>query len=104
MLGDSGPVPSGEVRGELPIPIDGSLGLGWVEGWRGEVLVFGGWTRRLAAAYSPPRPFVAELATAGTCGDRQHRPRLSADQQVLQLELQRGRSLIKRALLSCIRY
>jgi len=32
-------LPSGEVRGELPIPIDGSLGLGWVEGWRGEVLV-----------------------------------------------------------------
>ena len=32
-------LPRGEIRAELPIPIDGSLGLGWVEGWRGEVLV-----------------------------------------------------------------
>jgi Ni,Fe-hydrogenase III large subunit len=32
-------LPRGEIRTELPIPIDGSLGLGWVEGWRGEVLV-----------------------------------------------------------------
>jgi Ni,Fe-hydrogenase III large subunit/Ni,Fe-hydrogenase III component G len=32
-------LPRGEVCAELPIPIDSSLGLGWVEGWRGEVLV-----------------------------------------------------------------
>ena len=23
----------------MPAPLDGSLGIGWVEGWRGEVLV-----------------------------------------------------------------
>ncbi len=32
-------LPPSEIRAELPIPLDGSLGLGWVEGWRGEVLV-----------------------------------------------------------------
>jgi Ni,Fe-hydrogenase III large subunit/Ni,Fe-hydrogenase III component G len=32
-------LPQGELRADLPSPIDGSLGLGWVEGWRGEVLV-----------------------------------------------------------------
>ena len=32
-------LPRGEVRIEPPAPEDGSLGLGWVEGWRGEVLV-----------------------------------------------------------------
>ncbi len=29
----------GKIRDELPAPAPGSLGLGWVEGWRGEVLV-----------------------------------------------------------------
>jgi Ni,Fe-hydrogenase III large subunit/Ni,Fe-hydrogenase III component G len=32
-------VPSGEVRTELPAPTRNAFGLGWVEGWRGEVLV-----------------------------------------------------------------
>jgi Ni,Fe-hydrogenase III large subunit/Ni,Fe-hydrogenase III component G len=32
-------LPRGEVRPYLPIPTDASVGLGWVEGWRGEVLV-----------------------------------------------------------------
>jgi Ni,Fe-hydrogenase III large subunit/Ni,Fe-hydrogenase III component G len=32
-------LPRGEVRADLPLPIDNSLGLGWVEGWRGEVLI-----------------------------------------------------------------
>jgi Ni,Fe-hydrogenase III large subunit/Ni,Fe-hydrogenase III component G len=32
-------LPRGEIQAELPVPIAGSLGLGWVEGWRGEVLV-----------------------------------------------------------------
>jgi Ni,Fe-hydrogenase III large subunit/Ni,Fe-hydrogenase III component G len=32
-------LPRGETRADLPVPIDGSLGLGWVEGWRGEVLI-----------------------------------------------------------------
>jgi Ni,Fe-hydrogenase III large subunit/Ni,Fe-hydrogenase III component G len=32
-------LPRGEVRAELPVPLEHSVGLGWVEGWRGEVLV-----------------------------------------------------------------
>ncbi len=32
-------LPRGEVRPYLPVPSDDSFGLGWVEGWRGEVLV-----------------------------------------------------------------
>jgi len=32
-------LPRGEIRAEFPIPIDRSTGVGWVEGWRGEVLV-----------------------------------------------------------------
>ena len=32
-------LPRGDVRGDLPVPLDGSVGLGWVEGWRGEVLI-----------------------------------------------------------------
>src|SRR5262249_19721462 len=31
-------LPRGEVRGSLPLPTQGSVGLGWIEGWRGEVL------------------------------------------------------------------
>jgi Ni,Fe-hydrogenase III large subunit/Ni,Fe-hydrogenase III component G len=32
-------MPPGEVRTELPMPEDRSLGVGWSEGWRGEVLI-----------------------------------------------------------------
>ena len=32
-------LPRGEIRGSLPLPTQGSVGLGWIEGWRGEVLV-----------------------------------------------------------------
>jgi Ni,Fe-hydrogenase III large subunit len=32
-------LPHSEVSIELPLPSEGSGGLGWVEGWRGEVLV-----------------------------------------------------------------
>ena len=32
-------LPHSEVSIELPLPSEGSVGLGWVEGWRGEVLV-----------------------------------------------------------------
>jgi Ni,Fe-hydrogenase III large subunit len=32
-------IPGGEVRVALPTPEAGSFGVGWVEGWRGEVLV-----------------------------------------------------------------
>jgi Ni,Fe-hydrogenase III large subunit len=32
-------LPRGEVRTQLPTPTEDSFGLGWVEGWRGEVLV-----------------------------------------------------------------
>jgi Ni,Fe-hydrogenase III large subunit len=44
--------------------------------------------RRAAGAALPlPRSFVAELAGDRTCGDRQHRSRLPADQQILQPQL-----------------
>ena len=32
-------LPRGDIRDDLPVPLEGSVGLGWVEGWRGEVLV-----------------------------------------------------------------
>jgi len=32
-------LPHSEIRASLPLPAEGSVGLGWVEGWRGEVLV-----------------------------------------------------------------
>ena len=32
-------LPAGELRGDLPVPRPGGIGVGWVEGWRGEVLV-----------------------------------------------------------------
>jgi Ni,Fe-hydrogenase III large subunit/Ni,Fe-hydrogenase III component G len=32
-------MPSGDVRVEMSAPLDGSLGLGWIEGWRGEVMI-----------------------------------------------------------------
>jgi Ni,Fe-hydrogenase III large subunit/Ni,Fe-hydrogenase III component G len=32
-------LPRGEIRTDLPVPLENSVGLGWVEGWRGEVLV-----------------------------------------------------------------
>ena len=81
-------LPAGAVRTELPAPAGAPVGAGWVEGWRGEVLVR--W--RLGAdgrirALPLPRPVVAELAGARARGDRQHRSGLPAHQQVLQPEL-----------------
>ena len=32
-------LPSGEAKIELPEPVEGAFGVGWVEGWRGEVFV-----------------------------------------------------------------
>jgi len=37
VIGDR--LPRGEMRAEVPLALDKSLGLGWVEGWRGEVLI-----------------------------------------------------------------
>ena len=34
-----GALPSGEARIELPQPVEGASGVGWVEGWRGEIFV-----------------------------------------------------------------
>ena len=56
-------------------PPAAALGAGWVEGWRGEVLV----ALELARRQGPdpplplPRPLLAELARARACRDRQHR-------------------------------
>jgi len=33
-------LPAGELRAELAAPKAGAIGIGWVEGWRGEVMVF----------------------------------------------------------------
>jgi hypothetical protein len=68
---------------------------GWVEGWRGEVLVaLTGGRRRPHRTLPLPRPVVAELARAGACGDRQHRSGLPAHQQVLQPQLFGARPLM----------
>ena len=32
-------MPAGEMRVDVPAPLDDSLGIGWVEGWRGEVMI-----------------------------------------------------------------
>jgi Ni,Fe-hydrogenase III large subunit/Ni,Fe-hydrogenase III component G len=32
-------MPAGESRVDLAPPVDGSLGIGWIEGWRGEVMI-----------------------------------------------------------------
>ncbi len=65
-----------------------AMGAGWVEGWRGEIFVALEIGRRRPHRPLPlPRPVVAELAGARARGDRQHRSRLPADQQVLQPEL-----------------
>ena len=67
---------------------------GYVEGWRGPVLVAlesgpDGTIRRC----HPHDPSWHELAGARARGDRQHRSRLSADQQVVQPFVQRTRPL-----------
>ena len=73
------------------MPPRGQLGIGWVEGWRGEVLIaLETGPDGHAAPRASARSVVAELAGAGACGDRQHRSRFSADQQVVQSYLQRG--------------
>lgn len=32
-------LPTGDLRSDLPVPQVGAMGVGWVEGWRGEVMV-----------------------------------------------------------------
>jgi Ni,Fe-hydrogenase III large subunit len=32
-------LPDGELRAALPAAVEGAAGIGWVEGWRGEVIV-----------------------------------------------------------------
>ena len=62
-----------------------AFGIGWVEGWRGEVLVaLESGPDGTHPALPSARSVVAELAGARARGDRQHRPRLPADQQVVQ--------------------
>ena len=87
-------------RGTAPnrcSPAADGFGAGWVEGWRGEVLVaLEAVAPRPHRALPLPRPVVAELAGAGACRDRQHRSGLSADQQVLQPQLLGARPLMWR--------
>ena len=75
-------------------------GVGWVEGWRGEVLVALEPARTAACAAASARSVVAELAGAGARGDRQHRSRLPADQQIVQPVL-RGRGPLSHVHRSC---
>ena len=78
-------LPESDVRVSLP-PVTDSFGVGWVEGWRGEVMVALEADAADAAMDQPcpalplPRSVLAELAAAGACGARQHRSRLSSDQ------------------------
>ena len=82
--------PRATSRRRLPAPRDG-LGVGWIEGWRGPVLV----ALEAGRTADPPLPcarsLVAELAGARARGDRQHRSRLPAHQQELQPDLLRAR-------------
>ncbi len=84
----------GAVRADLAPAEEGARGVGLVEGWRGPVLVAltrGRGGRR--APLSSARSVVAELARARARDHRQHRSGLSADQQVVQLVVQRARPL-----------
>jgi hypothetical protein len=58
-------------------------GLGIVEGWRGLLALTA--VRRKNPPLPPARSVMVELAGHRTCGHRQHRSRLSADQQVVNL-------------------
>jgi Ni,Fe-hydrogenase III large subunit len=84
-----------------------AFGAGWVEGWRGEVFVALEWDGERGANHPPlprPRSLLAELAGARTRGHRQHRSRLSADQQVLQPQLLGTRPLMWRILRQIARH
>jgi hypothetical protein len=95
--------PPGECRSpELP-PAQLARALGWVEGWRGEVLVALNWRRWPHRPLPLPRPVVAELAGAGARGDRQHRSGLPAHQQVLQPQLLGARPLMWQTLRQIVR-
>ena len=70
---------------------DNAFGIGWVEGWRGEVLIALETRRRQShPAAASARSVVAELAAARARGARQHRSGLSAHQQVVQPVVQRA--------------
>ncbi len=59
-------LPAGDVRRELGLPASPALGAGWIEGWRGEVLVaLEVRCRRRDPALPLPRSVLAELAVAG---------------------------------------
>ena len=83
-------LPAGEHRSAVACPPARRVGVGWVEGWRGEVFVAleldgaGGHRIRRCHCHDP---VVAELAGARARGHRQHRSRLPADQQVVQPQL-----------------
>jgi Ni,Fe-hydrogenase III large subunit len=32
-------LPAGEMLIEVPLPVDGAVGIGWIEAWRGEVMI-----------------------------------------------------------------
>ena len=84
-------LPAGDLHLPVPAVPDYAVGIGWVEGWRGEVLIaLEAAAEPSPAAGSRARPFMAELAAARACGARQHRRRLSAHQQVVQPVVQRA--------------
>jgi hypothetical protein len=66
-----------------------AFGIGLVEGWRGPCSSRWRPARAGPSAAATPRSLVAQLAGAGARGDRQHRSRFPADQQILQPVLQR---------------
>ncbi len=70
-------LPEGEIAAPLPAPAPGAVGLGLIEGWRGEVLCFVRFDAAgRIARYLPARPKLVHLARAGAADSRQHRPRL----------------------------
>ena len=90
-------MPDGNVLTDMPEAPPFKLGLGYVEGWRGPVFVAvesgpDGSIRRC----HPHDPSWSALAAYRARGDRQHRSRFSADQQIVQSDVQRARSLTRR--------
>ena len=74
-------------RNRRPMRRKTRCGIGWVEGWRGEMLValHTGKNNRSTACIR--MILMAELAGAGTRDHRQHRAGFPADQQIVQPEL-----------------
>ena len=70
-------LPAGETLVPLPTPAAGAVGLGLVDGWRGEILTFVRFgAERPHRPLLPARPELVHLAGPGAADHGQHRPGL----------------------------